>query len=42
MDMLTEILQERLLEMTNHVDRKEKQLLARIQASEDKMQKTER
>ena len=42
LDTLTEILQERLQEMTNTIDRREKQLLDKIQSSEDRLHKSER
>jgi hypothetical protein len=42
MDTLTEFLQERLVEMTNHIDHKELQLTEKLQATEARMQKMER
>ena len=42
MDTLTEILQDRLVEMTNHIDNKERQLIEKLQATEARMQKMER
>ena len=42
MDTLTEILRECLVEMTNHIDNKEQQLIEKLQATEARMQKMER
>ena len=42
MDTLTEILLECLVEMTNHIDNKEQQLIEKLQATEVRMQKMER
>jgi hypothetical protein len=42
LDIMTEILQERLLEMTAHIDKREQQLLQKIQTTEDRLHKSER
>ena len=42
MDTLTEILQERLLEMTNQIDRREQELIEKIRQTEDRSHKRER
>ena len=41
-DTVTEMLQERLFEMTNTIDRREQQLLARLRTSEERLYKKER
>jgi hypothetical protein len=41
-DTVTEILQERLQEMTNNIDRREQQLLAKLQTTEDRMHRMDR
>jgi hypothetical protein len=42
LDTLTEILQERLLEMTNQIDRREQQLTEKLQQTEARLHKSER
>lgn len=42
MDTITEILQERLLEMTATIDRREQNLIDKIQTTEDRLHKSER
>ena len=42
LDTLTEILQDRLQEMSNTIDRREQQLLDKIQHSEDRLHRNER
>ena len=42
LDTLTEILQERLHEMTNHIERREQQLVDKIHSAEDHLYKKER
>jgi DNA integrity scanning protein DisA with diadenylate cyclase activity len=42
METLTEILQECLLEMTAKIDRRKRQLIDKIQTSEDRLHKSER
>ena len=42
MDTLTEILQERLLEMTNQIDRREQELIEKLRQTEDCSHKRER
>ena len=41
-DTVTEILQERILEMTNTIDRREQQVIAKLQMSEERLYKKER